>query len=349
MKSMNSLMTLTAALGFIGLGGCASTPPFNDIAGASGELPQHCPPVDCGLDADLVTATGEVVDPETGRKFYIDYPAGLRAGEDVTVVLSLHGGGSYGNWQRNYFPLMDVKDKYRLVIATPNSPVQVWRTEDDEHLHNVVDLLYTELGASNIKAFWLAGHSQGGMTSRRIVCSEYFRDKVDGFLSLSGGRVGGNAAVSGEFFPRTRNENGEIVTQSFTLPANAGGGGAGGLPALGPEPDCDFSHIFTVGEHETTGLPETSARAEQYHCDARVRMPDVVDAVPGYVFDPTRQNPGSIGWGRLPRGGTAQVYVYPNCDGGRVVADVMRMDKGHTEGLEPNVVDQLVRLMVSAQ
>ena len=40
-------------------------------------------------------------------------------------VISLHGGGSYGNWQRHYFPLLDYKDKYRLVIATPNSPVRV--------------------------------------------------------------------------------------------------------------------------------------------------------------------------------------------------------------------------------
>ena len=34
---------------------------------------------------------------------------------------------------------------------------------------------------------------------------------------------------------------------------------------------------------------------------------------------------------------------------GRVVADVVRIDKGHTEGLEPNVVEELVKLMVSAK
>ena len=56
----------------------------------------------------------------TGRKFFLDYPCDLKRGEKVTFVLSLHGGGSYGNWQRHYFPIVDYKDKYRLVIATPN-------------------------------------------------------------------------------------------------------------------------------------------------------------------------------------------------------------------------------------
>jgi len=48
-------------------------------------------------------------------------------------------------------------------------------------------------------------------------------------------------------------------------------------------------------------------------------------------------------------GGTAQVFVYPNCRDGRVVADVVRIDKGHTEGNEPEVTKELVRLMVSAR
>jgi hypothetical protein len=30
------------------------------------------------------------------------------------------------------------------------------------------------------------------------------------------------------------------------------------------------------------------------------------------------------------------------------VADVMRLDKGHTEGLEPRVTEELVRLMTFA-
>src|SRR2546430_1128331 len=50
----------------------------------------------------------------------------------LTFILSLHGFGSYGNWQRHYLPIMDYKDKYRLVIATPNSPTRAWSAADDE-------------------------------------------------------------------------------------------------------------------------------------------------------------------------------------------------------------------------
>ena len=110
----------------------------------------------------------------------------------MTFVLSLHGGGSYGNWQRHYFPIVDYKDKYRLVIATPNAPPRVWTATDDEYLQNIVNLVFDELGQKNIKAFWLVGHSQGGMTSNRIVRTDFFKDRVDGWLSLSGGRLGGS-------------------------------------------------------------------------------------------------------------------------------------------------------------
>jgi hypothetical protein len=41
--------------------------------------------------------------------------------------------------------------------------------------------------------------------------------------------------------------------------------------------------------------------------------------------------------------------VYPNCNDGRIVADVVRLDKGHTEGLEPKVTEELVKMMLSAR
>jgi hypothetical protein len=43
------------------------------------------------------------------------------------------------------------------------------------------------------------------------------------------------------------------------------------------------------------------------------------------------------------------VFSYPGCRDGKVVADVVRIDKGHTEGLEPRVTEELVKLMVSAR
>jgi hypothetical protein len=43
------------------------------------------------------------------------------------------------------------------------------------------------------------------------------------------------------------------------------------------------------------------------------------------------------------------VFLFPNCTGGRVVVDLRRLDKGHTEGLEPRVTEELVKLMLSAK
>src|SRR5437016_11811803 len=138
---------------------------------------------------------------KTRRTYFLDYPCDLKPDEKVTFVLSLHGAGSYGNWQRNYFPIMDYKDKYRLVIATPNSPTRTWSQVDDEYLQNIVNAVVDQIGKENIKAFWLVGHSQGGMTSNRIVRTDFFQDKVDGWLSLSGGRLGGNPGRGATFGP----------------------------------------------------------------------------------------------------------------------------------------------------
>lgn len=289
------------------------------------------------------TCTGapdrQVTESRTGRTYILDYPCDLREGEDVTLVLSLHGGGSNASWQRRYFPIFDQKERHRLVIATPFSPIRRWTEDDDVYLQNIVTSLTDAIGRDNVRAFWLAGHSQGGATSRRLVCTPFFASKVDGFLSLSGGRLGGAA-------PRATNAG--RPAQVGEPPAAAAPAAAPAAAAAPAEPACDFSHIFAIGEHEIGSLPTTSSWATKYGCEARVRRPDVVDTQPGYVHDGSRQNPGSRAWGLLPRPGTAQVYVYPGCDGGRVVADVVRVDKGHTEGLEPAVTEALVALMVSA-
>ena len=68
------------------------------------------------------------------------------------------------------------------------------------YTQNIADFVFAAFGRQNIKSFWLAGHSQGGATSHRIVCSDFFKDKVDGLLSLSGGRVG-RAEINPRFGP----------------------------------------------------------------------------------------------------------------------------------------------------
>ena len=179
---------------------------------------QHCP--DAGCPADVVTSGGAVVEAKTSRTYFLDYPCNLKRGEKVTFILSLHGGGSYGNWQRHYFPLLDYTDKYRLVVATPFSPRRVWSAEDDGYLQNIVSSVIETIGRENIKAFWLAGHSQGGLTSTRIICSDFFATKVDGFLSLSGGRVGGQAGRAA----------------SFGIPAQAGAAAGRATPPAAARP-----------------------------------------------------------------------------------------------------------------
>ena len=97
------------------------------------------------------------------------------------------------------------------------------------------------------------------------------------------------------------------------------------------------------------GLPETSAWAAKYSCGPPRKPEEIVDTKAGYVYDSTRQNPANPSWGLLPAPGKAQVYVYPDCKEGRVVADVVRIDKGHTEGLEPQITEELIKLMLSAR
>jgi hypothetical protein len=301
--------------------------------------PLHCAAGGC--TPALLGNLGNAVEPKTGRKFYLDYPCDLKPGDKVVFILSLHGASAIGEWQRHYFPALDFKDKYRLVIATPTAatttPVRMWIGEaDDQYLQNIADEVIDAVGKKNIKAFWLAGHSQGGMTSNRIVCSDYFKGKVDGWLSLSGGRIG-QAELNPEFF------------RGRSLPSlPAGAGPPGGRPGVAVTPECDINYIFETGEHEIKALPDASPWAEKYACATRVREPDVVDDKPGWVDAGPSQGAPNPAWGTRVRPGVAQVYVYPRCKGGRLVADVMRMDKGHTEGLEPKVTEQLIRMMVKA-
>jgi hypothetical protein len=291
---------------------------------------------------DRIINPGPIVEMKTRRTYFLDYPCDLKPGEKVTFILSLHGFGSYGNWQRHYFPILDYKDKYRLVIATPNSPTKSWSAADDEYLQNIVDSVVSQIGKENIKAFWLVGHSQGGLTSNRLVRTDFFKDRVDGWLSLSGGRLGGNPGRAATFGA------GRPATPATSSPPPAI---TAAMAALRELPTNDFSFIFETGQREMDekGLPEKSEWAAKYNCGARGKPEEIVDTKAGYVYDSTRQNPPNPAWGLPPAPGKAQVSVYPDCKDGRVVADVVRIDKGHTEGLEPKVTEELVKLMLSAK
>ena len=148
MTSRNSapLAVLGAVAAFAGLAS-AQQQPFQ-FSGAPCATPPalHCPDKDC--PPDRVINPGPVVEMKSRRTYFLDYPCDLKPGEKVTFILSLHGFGSYGNWQRHYFPILDYKDKYRLVIATPNSPTHAWSAADDEYMQNIVTLGGTAMGKS---------------------------------------------------------------------------------------------------------------------------------------------------------------------------------------------------------
>lgn len=338
--------TLGAASALVALGGFGAAAHAKDMMGVACTTPPpaHCSGEACATDGSLANL-GNATDPKTGRKFFLDYPCDLKPGEKVIFLLSIHGAGSIGNWQRHYFPAMDYKEKYRLVIATPTAatstpmgpggpPVRRWAAEaDDAHLQNITEQVFEAFGRQNIKSFWLVGHSQGGATSHRIVCTDFYKNKVDGLLSLSGGRVG-RAEINPRFGPPMPDGSPPPPRQ---MPA-----------AMNPNeaPACDFSHIFATGEHEIVSLPETSPLADRFGCAARVEKAEVVDDQPGHVWDYARA--GYPVWGMKARPGKARISVFPSCKGGRVVADVMRLDKGHTEGLEPRVTDAILKMVAEA-
>jgi hypothetical protein len=280
-------------------------------------------------------ASNVAVDERTGRKFFLDDPDDLVPGEKLVFLLNLHGGGSHGTWQRAYFPAHDYKERYRLVVATPSAatrePFRRWSGEaDDEHLRSIVAHVCAKYDPENLRAFWLVGHSQGGFTSHRLLNTDYFAQRVDGWLSLSGGRIGAAERAANAGPPRRA----DLEAAARVMPARP------------PIPECDFSHIFAIGEHEIASLPKSSPWAEKYGAGERVRLPDVVDTEPGQIWDTTRDGHSTKAWGLRPRPGTAEIYVYPGARDRRVIADVVRLDKGHTEGFEPHVTEAILQLLV---
>jgi hypothetical protein len=346
MKRLHTIIRLAASIAtVVGATSAMAASPVR-VAAATCETPPVAKCAEAGCAVPLLADQGNATDAKTGRKFFLDYPCDLKPDEKVNFILNIHGAGSIGNWERHYFPALDYKEKYRLVVATPTAAtmaaiapgqpnVRMWApAADDEHLHNIVNLVFEQFGRNNIKSFWLAGHSQGGMTSNRIVCTDFFKDKVDGWLSLSGGRIG-PSTISPDFFG-----------PSGPPAALTQGAADAPRPGAAAVPTCDISYIFTSGNLEITGLPEKSPWADKYRCAVRERRADIVDTKKGYVTGASPGRPAS--WGREARPGTAEVFVYPKCENNKLVADVMRMDKGHTEGLEPKVTEELIKMMVAA-
>ena len=323
------------------------------VAGATCSIPPalHCPDRDC--PRDVIAHGGTARLPKSRRDFFLDYPCDLKPGDPVTFVLSLHGGGMNANWHRHYFPLIDLKDKHRLVVATPTATKVLWTAEnDDAHLRSIVTFVYETFGIENIAAFWFVGHSHGGLTANRLARDPFYRNRLTGWVSLSGGRLGSHRAHA-----REGSESPYLLPTSPRAPASA----AAALPSSGEPgvgltdavdlPPFPFSYIYASGEYELTaaGLPDHSKWAQRLGCKTQTRLADVVDRKAGYVWDSRSPLTRTPSGGRRPRPGRARLFVYPRCPEGRIVADVIRLGKGHTEGLEPNVTEAIVTLMMSAR
>jgi pimeloyl-ACP methyl ester carboxylesterase len=280
------------------------------------------------------------VEPNSGRRYYLDHADDPGDG-GLTFLLNLHGGGSGGVWQRRYFPAHRYADAYRLVVAAPTArtrePMRHWVADvDDAFLVDLVEEVYARFGTEGIRAFWLVGHSQGGMTANRLLNTAFFAERVDGWLSLSGGRIGRAEIVEGFGPPRSAEERAAMA------------GVRGRAFRQQPVPDADFSFIFATGEHEIVALPDASPWAEKYGAGERVLASVVEDTEPGQVRDTRWGDRSTPSWGREPRPGRAEIHVYPGARGGRVIADVVRLDKGHTEGLEPRITEEILKLIVAA-
>ena len=206
------------------------------------------------------------------QDLFLDHPCNLKAGEKVTFILSLHGAGSSGQWQRHYFPIIDYRDKYRLVIATP------YRRRAPGRLPTI-NTSRTSPPASSIRLAAPTSRRSGWSATqeaprRVVVCMDFFKNKVDGFLSLVW---------------RTRRGISGAVFQ-FPKPAAPGGaavarGGRDGAPARaalrhavrrrmldGRAPSsptalsCDYSHIYETGEHRDRQA------AGHVHADRAIRL-----------------------------------------------------------------------------
>src|SRR5205814_5750365 len=115
-----------------------------------------------------------------------------------------------------------------------------------EYLQNIVNLVNDQVGTKNIKVFWLVGHSQGGMTSNRLVRTDFFRQRVDGWLSLSGGRLGPTPPIPASFFAAVQGNPPGGAGRAAAK--GAAKGPQAGIPAA-PQglPDSTFYFIFETG------------------------------------------------------------------------------------------------------
>ena len=220
------------------------------------------------------------------------------------------------------------------MIATPNAPTRAWSAADDEYLQNIVELRGRTDRAREHQVV-LAGGTLAGRHDVESLAAHRLLQEQGRWLAEPVGRTAwrttGHACRFGN------------VTPALQLPRRRAAAACAGDRRAGRGVDRASDRRLLVylrqpveREIDAKGVPPASAWAAKYGCGARGAAKEIVDTKAGYIYDRSRQNPPNPSWGLLPGPGTAHVMTYAGCKDGRVVADVVRIDKGHTEGLEPN-------------
>ena len=141
----------------------------------------------CGLQSTGGTITRQL----DGRSYLLHVPAGLQ-GEEVPLLLSLHGFGANGSIEEQYTGWSGFADTNNFIVAYPNgqgSGSYAWdpystTSPDVQFLRNVVD---------DIAATWCVnpqrvhadGWSNGAVMSQRVACNA--ADKFASVTSYGGG------------------------------------------------------------------------------------------------------------------------------------------------------------------
>jgi pimeloyl-ACP methyl ester carboxylesterase len=131
-----------------------------------------------------------------GREVIIDYPCNKPSGSPMTFILHLHGTQSFEAfkvYQRSYIKSQNFVDSHNFLIATPKSVVSQWGNgdngQDEPHVLEVIDWVYTTFKDFDIKNMWVAGHSWGAVYTLGFVCKPELESKVSGAILMSGAGV----------------------------------------------------------------------------------------------------------------------------------------------------------------
>lgn len=175
--------------------GAQPSPPGPEDGDPSAPIFAH-PEVACGGPAGAF-GLGSANHTMDGREMIVSYPCNKHEGAPVTFILNLHGTTPVNLhfYQHGYFAAHAFIESHNLIVVTPSSVVQQWGNgdngQDEPHLMNIIDWVYSSFSGLDIRGMWVAGHSWGGGYTARFGCKAELADKVKGLVMQSGGSVGG--------------------------------------------------------------------------------------------------------------------------------------------------------------